>query len=77
MKLDHDEERKSYENRNEEERKKVVNQADNDRSEHVEKQVRERQHLESVIDGLKTQNAKALADKENLQKEVLNATDFI
>ena len=77
MKQDHDDERKSYENRNEEERKKVVNQADNDRSEHVEKQVRERQHLESVIDGLKTQNAKALADKENLQKEVLNATDFI
>ena len=53
MKQDHDEERKSYEQRNEEERKKVVNQADNDRTEHVEKQVQERQHLESVIDGLK------------------------
>ena len=37
----------------------------------------ERAHLESVIDGLKDQNAKALRDKENLQKEVLSATDFI
>ena len=37
----------------------------------------ERAHLESVIDGLKEQNAKSLRDKENLQKEVLSATDFI
>ena len=37
----------------------------------------ERTNLERVIDGLKAQNAKALADKENLQREVLSATDFI
>ena len=37
----------------------------------------ERMNLERVIDGLKVQNAKALQDKENLQKEVLSATDFI
>ena len=33
----HDEERKSYEARNENERKQVVNQADNDRTEQVQK----------------------------------------
>ena len=37
----------------------------------------ERKNLENIIDGLKQQNAKALKDKENLQKEVLSATDFI
>ena len=37
----------------------------------------ERRHLESVIDQLKAQNAHTLSDKENLQKEVLSATDFI
>ena len=67
----------SYEQRNEGERKKLVNQADNDRTEQVNKQIQEKKHFESVIDGLKAQNAKALTDKEALQKEVLSATDFI
>ena len=55
----------------------MVNQADNDRSEHVQNMETERKNLESIIDGLKQQNVKALKDKENLQKEVLSATDFI
>ena len=77
MQQQHDEDRRAYEERNEGERKKLVNQADNDKTEQMQKQNQERQHYESVIDGLKAQNAKALADKENLQKEVLSATDFI
>ena len=77
MQREHDEARRLYESRNENERKKVVNQADNDKSEQVQKMEDERRHLEKVIDGLKAQNAKSLSDKENLQKEVLSATDFI
>ena len=66
MQQKHDEERRSYEQRNEVERKNLVNQADNDRTEQVKKQHEEKKHFESVIDGLKAQNAKALADKESL-----------
>ena len=73
----HQRERAEYESRNENERKKVVNQADNDKTENVTRMEQERANLESVIDELKQQNAKALRDKENLQKEVLSATDFI
>ena len=69
----HDEERRQYESRNENERKKMVNQADNDKSEHQQRMEQERTNLERVIDGLKAQNAKALSDKENLQKEVVHA----
>ena len=53
MQRDFDEERRSYESRNEKARKQVVNQADNDRSDHVTKMEGERAHLEGVIDGLK------------------------
>lgn len=49
----------------------MVNQSDNDKSEFVQRMEQERMNLERVIDGLKAQNAKALSDKENLQKEVL------
>ena len=53
MKLAFEQERKSYESRNEQARKQVVNQADNDRTEHVQKMEGERSHLESIIDGFK------------------------
>ena len=42
MQQQHDEERKTYEERNEGERKKLVNQADNDKTEQVQKQNQER-----------------------------------
>ena len=54
-----------------------MNRGEDDKREWERRLQQERRSLEQVIDGLKNQNAKQAADKENLQREVHAASEFI